>query len=1533
MIKMLSFMFLLSGGSVVADSTSLDLHPVADAYANSVTYNTAYGTNTEILVRNWSNPGLNSMKGYMRFEVPWYIGNVTSASLSLVRVADQSASLTYRVYGLKYNAPGKHWEENGGATWNNAPANNTTSGSEFTVDATGILRSALFSAGFSGDALHFPDNGSASPGFVDFLNTSVFFASHYITLMLAQVEDTGALNRFATRENSTYESALLELECEPILGMLLTTNVLSTLSFQEAYSTGDIDLPDTIKYVNGSISALADFTGDNFVLGEYQNGDDTYLLLINKNTANATASFTGNPINLDVYQYNSESGSQTLLTGMGGYYTLSVAGGQGVLLRFTETSLTSAIGMDAKLASRRTVALKTAVAPYLYSDPSTWNAMPVPMDFIAYETAWGGSNDLDATGYVLWDSSYLYVGAVVLDDEDISGDQVVFSIADERVSGYYTATDYPVTARQTINGKKCYASAIPWSSLNLSSPTEGTWYAFSIAARDSDSDGNNVALWASGTEWFRESALLGMIFFAGESDAENAIEKCTETLLLKWDKKAIGLNETLDILITGGWPIESYAEGISLQVLDENEAVVGTPAITSTFPWQATWTPTGLTDGNYTVVASLDILERTKVVTRDIEIQDAAKAEAQSHIDQATTGYNQSLSQMSDQVAALAEQSLDNAELFFSLGRFDIADDSARQVIAWSNLKKYKASVPALDSVTVDLDPIADAHANSAAPESSYGTGSELWVRSWSGTSGINSMKTYLRFEIPSDVAAITSAELILTRTSSVFVPLTNVLYGLEYYSPGQDWVEHSGATWNNAPANDTNSISGFTWQATDALSTSVWNSGSAGSAVSLTNTLAFIDFLNTFDAGDVVTLMISQDQDTGSMNKLASRENTTYDAPTLRLVYNSTVVASLGAELGSVPTIHNGVSVWSAADYWYASNSQICVGIKKSDLGMTMSLTSSGEAWQTTNSAADLMFLSVGGVKNFRMADAVDKVAFSAVSTNRGCAGFEVQAGSFPALPTGSDNLVRFEVMLYPNTNEFIVTLFPSGENAQSKLVNATYPHSVFLGSEDGNYAAVPHESGFLVPMDWSDPINTYFGASDDQVTPTWLALVKQNSSLTFFPETSYDMYLEFTYVPGDGATGGFSWHDSWEELRYPRRVRYVLQDSGDYVSAAKRFRQYQVDAGNFRSLDSKIAENTNVLSKIGSPVVLTGLYDTLKRTYQGKFPVVSWSNRTTVAQTLRARGLTNACVHHVQWNSIYAAGDGVILHPSLGTFFPPNEAAGSWGGLAGFSQDMAGQGWQLCLYSNFRDACPLSNSWSESLAKKQSNGLSVRRRNPVTATSFYSPRRLAEMGFVSDFYSTLTTNNIGVSQMYLDVFGAIGLREDFDARRPLTRERTAYYQKACMDQVRAQGLVVICERPTDWAMQNMDGAWDVPLSYLGGVPVPLFPLVYHDALIAPYAIGETDYDNWLRCLLYGRIPRIGFFPGDDLLDWVKILSLVHSQTARSEMIKHTFVSTDGSIQESEFSNGIKIRVNFSNLTYKITGMSGFSEAEQALP
>ncbi|HET6455815.1 MAG TPA: hypothetical protein VFI02_15535 [Armatimonadota bacterium] len=131
--------------------------------------------------------------------------------------------------------------------------------------------------------------------------------------------------------------------------------VLMRLQSRHVFHTGDSIPPATMRFPtegDSGSSAVSRFVGDQFIVGEFRNQDDArdedaYVMIVNKkhgmNKAStdpdlaATAVFKPCRPFKYVYGYNRRDGRLCLLkSDEGGHYSVTLGGGQGMLLRFSK---------------------------------------------------------------------------------------------------------------------------------------------------------------------------------------------------------------------------------------------------------------------------------------------------------------------------------------------------------------------------------------------------------------------------------------------------------------------------------------------------------------------------------------------------------------------------------------------------------------------------------------------------------------------------------------------------------------------------------------------------------------------------------------------------------------------------------------------------------------------------------------------------------------------------------------------------------------------------------------------------------------------------------------------------------------------------------------------------------------------------------------------------------------------------------------------------------------------------------------------
>ena len=217
--------------------------------------------------------------------------------------------------------------------------------------------------------------------------------------------------------------------------------------------------------------------------------------------------------------------------------------------------------------------------------------------------------------------------------------------------------------------------------------------------------------------------------------------------------------------------------------------------------------------------------------------------------------------------------------------------------INWMS-KEHAANTPprlllgdAMSSVA-QLSTAADSYVYSTSPSSNYGTADSVIVRANSGI-----YKGYLRFNLSGIKRPILAASLVVNQSDTTQWDTLSV-YGLNNGATagngklGEVWSD-SEITADNAPANIAAANGFYTGSATadGGQAQLIWSSrsdlnGVPGKPFLLTAEQSLVDFLNA-DTNDTVTIMMHAAATSGArVVRFATKENTTYAAPTLALVY-----------------------------------------------------------------------------------------------------------------------------------------------------------------------------------------------------------------------------------------------------------------------------------------------------------------------------------------------------------------------------------------------------------------------------------------------------------------------------------------------------------------------------------------------------------------------------------------------------------------------------------------------------------------------
>lgn len=602
--------------------------------------------------------------------------------------------------------------------------------------------------------------------------------------------------------------------------------------------------------------------------------------------------------------------------------------------------------------------------------------------------------------------------------------------------------------------------------------------------------------------------------------------------------------------------------------------------------------------------------------------------------------------------------------------------------------------------------------------------------------------------------------------------------------------------------------------------------------------------------------------------------------------------------------------------------NSQIQLSIQKEDLALAVKTAST--EWRFA--PADETDLELDG-KNMSLIKAGNRV-YEPFRTGYGI-GAILTFSNFPEMP-------RLKVVLgfHLIGNEILCEVSAPLESPVLKGVN--WPKAVVFDTQSASdFSVLPFMQGVLLPANWPKEMHYKGGLTQTRwFYMPWWGQIRNGHGVQTIIETTYDGGGYYVHPEGGPTTIRPHWFSSLGRLRYQRRVMYVFEDQATYVTMAKRYRRYVQENGQFVSLKEKAARNPKVESMLGRPVVHlgslyhfvpeSGLYH--KDRIENNHTFSPFSDLAAMLHELKNKGIESAYVHLDGWG--FRGYDSA--HPDV---LPPGEEQGGWEGLRAFAETCRELGYLFAVHDNYRDFYTNAASFSEKLALQREDG-----SFPKDSTWCGGPQLFLSARFAQEYvrrnHDLFAAHGVHLDGAYLDVFAVADLDESFQAAHPMTREDCAHFRRSCFDLLRARGYVVSSEEPVDFSVPSLDLVHHGPYptwKNLGGgeavgIPVPLFNLVYHDAILLPWDMGEDG--GWgtpkgdagrLHCLLNGGLPYVSPGASDQQIQQVLEASKLARHVALMEMVDHQFLDETKRKQSTLYSDGTRVTVDFDQKTSSI--------------
>ena len=622
----------------------------------------------------------------------------------------------------------------------------------------------------------------------------------------------------------------------------------------------------------------------------------------------------------------------------------------------------------------------------------------------------------------------------------------------------------------------------------------------------------------------------------------------------------------------------------------------------------------------------------------------------------------------------------------------------------------------------------------------------------------------------------------------------------------------------------------------------------------------------------------------------------------------------------------------------WVIAGKRQRVTLKATDLSIDVR---AGDAtWRMVGSGAkDLIVKSVGEELALRLADArkIDVQPYDAGFKT----GVKVTLSDWATAP----ELRLFLTITLEGKDEEMVFDVAADE---SKAIVQRLDWPGAMDGKEVDYTVLSNYRGVLLPRDWPKPFfpiratNTDGSAKAEDTSEvqsnvieswsmSWWGFEKGPAAMMVIVETPDDAAYQFDHPAGGPTTIGPRWRESLGALRYPRSCRMCFFEHGNYVDMAKRYRRYAMDTGLFVPLSEKIARKPIVKELIGTPLVRVGILtnilpDSLRYSTTNpsrNFRLTTFDDRGKQFRQWKEKGLDRMHICLTGWcNQGYDR-----QHPDE---LPPAPLAGGWDGMKRLVETCHELGYLISLHDQYRDYYTDAPSFDPQFAVHEpdermpspsfpgsrfgqwKDGVIPMMNNWDGGTMAYLNNRFMP-GHLIKNYTGLFDHGIHPDGIYLDVFGYVPPDEDFNPEDPTTRTDAIRARALCYTWARNNIGFIGTEAGCDWTVPYSD--FSSPLKSNKGVPMPLFNLVYHDAVITPYL--PTDLHGFLN----GGLPQ-GFstseFSDQDLSN-IRRMAALHKRLALTEMTKHEFLDEKFRRERTSFSDGTTVTVDWDQNSVKI--------------
>jgi Family of unknown function (DUF5696) len=431
------------------------------------------------------------------------------------------------------------------------------------------------------------------------------------------------------------------------------------------------------------------------------------------------------------------------------------------------------------------------------------------------------------------------------------------------------------------------------------------------------------------------------------------------------------------------------------------------------------------------------------------------------------------------------------------------------------------------------------------------------------------------------------------------------------------------------------------------------------------------------------------------------------------------------------------------------------------------------------------------------------------------------------------------------------------------------------------------------------------------------------QNGYLAILP----DAQCADAVVSATELSAAPMWLQRLGEWKGDREIRYQFV-RGNYVALAKTYRAWAKAHGLHRSLTDKLRD-TPALSALTSGRLISCLQAEPAETarfYQDRLAsspasepptpyriYLTHRQATQVLRELPAAGVPRALVVIRGW----IRGGYDWSHPDI---WPPDERLGSVQELRALSENSGP--FTVALHDNYQDSYKHNPSWP--LGVNRSRQQRPMRGGYWDGGQAYILSAAAGLSYARRNWKM--EQQLALRAMYIDTTSAVQTYQSFEPGKLQQRTDDVANKAGLLRFYKECGVVLGSEEGADFAIPYIDWC-ENRHERSAGESIPLWPLVFHDAVVSGRYTGSTwagavaagnDYPSWLLDMLWGyaALSEVGPFEkrsaAYERMRATRQLDAWFATISTDAMDDHAFLSSDGTLERTQFSSGRSIIVNF---------------------